>query len=81
VVDLGWRILLAGLAMGAVLYPLSRFSIFLSAPAGFVVYVGAIYLLRAIDPEEWRLAQEGLISRFRPRNPGGKSTVGEGGKA
>jgi O-antigen/teichoic acid export membrane protein len=81
VIDLGWRILLAGLVMGAVLYPLSRFSIFLSAPAGFVVYVGAIYLLRAIDPEEWRLAQEGLISRFRPRNPGGQSTVGESGKA
>jgi len=81
VIDLGWRILLAGLVMGAVLYPLSRFSIFLSAPAGFVVYVGGIYLLRAIDPAEWRLAREGLISRFRPRNPGGQSTVGESGKA
>jgi len=81
VIDLGWRILLAGLVMGAVLYPLSRFSIFLSAPAGFVVYVGGIYLLRAIDPVEWRLAREGLISRFRPRNPGGQSTVGESGKA
>ena len=76
-----WRVLLAGLAMGAVLYPLSRFSIFLSAPAGLIVYLVAIYLLRAIDPEEWRLAKDGLISRLRPCNPTGQTTVGEGGKA
>ena len=81
VVELGWRILLAAALMGAVLYPLSRFSIFLSAPAGFVVYLVAIYLLRAVDPEEWRLAKEGLTSRVGPRNPTGHSTVGQSGKA
>jgi O-antigen/teichoic acid export membrane protein len=81
VLALGWRILLAGALMGAVLYPLRAFSIFLSAPAGLIVYLVAIYLLRAIDPEEWRLAKEGLVSRLRPRNPSGQSTVAEGGKA
>jgi hypothetical protein len=51
--------------MGAVLYPLARFSIFVSLPAGAVVYLAAIYFLRAIDPEEWRLAKAGLVSRLR----------------
>jgi len=77
---LSWRILLAGAVMGVVLYPLSRYSIYLSAPAGFLVYVVAIYLLRAIDPEEWRLAREGLISRLR-RNPAPSAAVGGSGKA
>jgi O-antigen/teichoic acid export membrane protein len=66
VIGLSWRILLAGAAMGVVLYPLSRFSIFLSLPAGGLVYLVAIYLIRAIDPEEWRLARQGLLSRLRP---------------
>lgn len=61
-----WRIALAGLVMGAVLYPLSRFSIFLSAPAGLAVYLAALYLLRAIDREEWELARTGLLARIRP---------------
>jgi O-antigen/teichoic acid export membrane protein len=66
VISLGWRIVLAGAVMGVVLYPLSRFSIFISLPAGSIAYLVAIYLLRAIDPEEWRLARHGLISRLRP---------------
>jgi hypothetical protein len=28
------------------------------------VYLGAIYLLRAIEPEEWRLARAGLLARI-----------------
>ncbi len=63
-----WRILLAGLVMGAGLYPLARFSIFLSAPAGLAVYLVALYLLRAIEPEEWKLARSGLVARIRPRS-------------
>ncbi|HYR49253.1 MAG TPA: flippase [Candidatus Eisenbacteria bacterium] len=66
VVGLSWRILLAGAVMGVVLYPLSRFSIFISLPAGGIAYLVAIYLIRAIDPEEWRLARQGLLSRLRP---------------
>jgi len=66
VIRLGWRILLAGAVMGVVLYPLSRYSIFISLPAGGLVYAVAIYLIRAIDPEEWRLARLGLLSRLRP---------------
>jgi hypothetical protein len=56
---------LAGILMGLALYPVRRYSIFLTAPAGFVVYMVAIYFLRAVDPEEWRLARDGLISRLR----------------
>jgi O-antigen/teichoic acid export membrane protein len=65
VISLGWRILVAGLVMGAVLIPLARFSIFLSLPAGAIAYLAAIYFLRAIEPEEWRLARAGLVSRLR----------------
>jgi O-antigen/teichoic acid export membrane protein len=65
VVRLGWRILLAGAVMGVVLYPLSRFSILISLPAGGLVYLVAIFLIRAIEPEEWRLARDGLLSRLR----------------
>ena len=65
VISLSWRILLAGAVMGVVLYPLSRFSIFISLPAGGLVYVAAIYLIRAIEPDEWRLARDGVLSRLR----------------
>ena len=29
-------------------------------------YVVAIYLIRAVEPEEWRLARDGLLARLRP---------------
>jgi O-antigen/teichoic acid export membrane protein len=67
VAGLSWRILLAGAVMGVVLYPLSRFSIAVSLPAGAIVYLVAIYLIRAIDPEEWRLVRNGLLSRVLPK--------------
>ncbi len=62
---LSWKVLAAGTLMGVVLYPLTRFSIFISLPVGSLVYVAAIYFLRAIDADEWRLARDGL-SRLRP---------------
>jgi O-antigen/teichoic acid export membrane protein len=65
VIRLSWRILLAGAVMGVVLYPLRRYSIFISLPAGGLVYLVAIFLIRAIEPEEWRLARDGLLSRLR----------------
>ena len=65
VIRLSWRILLAGAVMGVALYPLSRYSIFISLPAGGLVYLVAIFLIRAIEPEEWRLARDGLLSRLR----------------
>lgn len=61
---LSWRVLLSGLIMGAALYLLAGRSIFISAPAGAVVYVVAIYVLRAVEPEEWALARRGLLARF-----------------
>jgi len=67
VIRLSWRILAAGFVMGIVLYPVRRYSIFLVAPAGFVVYVLAVIFLRAVDREEWQLAKAGLLSRIRPR--------------
>jgi O-antigen/teichoic acid export membrane protein len=65
VVRLSWRVLLAGAVMGLALYPLRRYSIFISLPAGGLVYLVAIFLIRAIEPEEWRLARDGLLSRLR----------------
>jgi O-antigen/teichoic acid export membrane protein len=65
VVQLTWRILVAGVVMGALVYPVRRYSIFLTAPAGFAVYALAVYFLRAIEPDEWRLARDGLVSRLR----------------
>ncbi len=65
VLALSWRIALAGAVMGVVLYPLARYSIFISPPAGALAYLVAIYLLRAVDAEEWRLARNGLLARVR----------------
>jgi O-antigen/teichoic acid export membrane protein len=65
-IGLSWRILLAGAVMGIVLYPLATFSIAISLPAGGLAYLVAIYLIRAISPEEWRLARHGLLARLRP---------------
>jgi O-antigen/teichoic acid export membrane protein len=64
--SLSWRVLAAGVVMGAVLVPLARMPIYVSLPAGAAVYLVAIYLLKAIDPDEWRLALGGL-ARLRPR--------------
>jgi O-antigen/teichoic acid export membrane protein len=60
---LSWRIILAGAVMGAVLVPLTGRSIFLSAAAGLAVYVGALWLLRAVDREEVGLFLAGLRAR------------------
>ena len=64
---LSWRVLLAGAVMGVVLDPLARFSIAISLPVGGLAYLVAIYLIRAISPEEWRLARHGLLARLTPR--------------
>jgi O-antigen/teichoic acid export membrane protein len=55
-----WRVLLAGLVMGAVLMPLAGRSILWVAPMGVIVYLGALWLLRAVDREELGLLIRGL---------------------
>lgn len=80
VVQLTWRIAVAGLIMGAVLFPLRSVSIFLSVPAGFVVYFVMVFVLRAIDREEYELAEESLLSRLQ-RNPTTVIVVGDDGTA
>ena len=82
VLALSWRILLAGAVMGVALYPLSRFSIAVSLPAGALAYAVAIYLLRAIEPDEWRLAAAPIMSRLgrTDRNLDPQSPVGGSGK-
>ena len=76
VVTIGWKIVLAGLIMGVVVYPLSSLSILLTVPLGFVVYVAAIFLLRAVSADEYELAAESLLSRLQ-RNPPTVIVVGE----
>lgn len=80
VIRLSWRILLAGVAMGVAVFPLREFSIVFSVPAGFIVYLVAILILRVVTPEEWDLAVEGLLEILR-RNPPRVIVVGEDGKA
>jgi O-antigen/teichoic acid export membrane protein len=80
VVHIGWRIVLAGAVMGAVLFPLRHFSIYLTVPLGFVVYVVAIFVLRAVERDEYELAAESLLARLQ-RNPPKVIVVGEDGKA
>jgi len=80
VIALTWRILLAGGIMGAAVYFLRGESILLSVPAGFLVYLVAILILRAVDPEEWELLMEGLLARLR-RNPPEVIVVGSDGNA
>jgi O-antigen/teichoic acid export membrane protein len=76
VVRLTWRIILAGAIMGAVLLPLRSFSIFVTIPAGFVIYLVAVVVLRAVEREEYEMAEESLLSRLQ-RNPPRVIVVGE----
>ena len=55
-----YRIVLAGLVMGAVLYPLAGRSLVISVPVGVAVYGGALWLLRAIHRDEMALVLRGL---------------------
>ena len=80
VLRITWRIALAGLVMGAVLFPMRTFSIYLTVPLGFAVYVVAIFALRAVQRDEYEMAAEGLLSRLQ-RNPPRVIVVGEDGKA
>jgi O-antigen/teichoic acid export membrane protein len=64
-VRLSWRVALAGLVMGAVLFPLARRSIVITAPLGALVYGVALWVLRAVEREEIDLLRQG----FRPRRP------------
>ncbi|MBO0686573.1 MAG: polysaccharide biosynthesis C-terminal domain-containing protein, partial [Candidatus Dormibacteraeota bacterium] len=60
---LSWRIVLAGLVMGAVLYPLAARSLILTAPLGLAVYLLALLVLRAVEPDELDLLARGLRLR------------------
>ena len=58
--QVSWRTLLAGLLMGAVLYPLSHRAIYVSAPLGLAAYVAALWMLRAVRREELDLVLRGF---------------------
>lgn len=58
--QVSWRTLLAGLLMGAVLYPLSRRAIYVSAPLGLAAYVAALWMLRAVRRDELDLVLRGF---------------------
>ena len=75
-----WRVALAGLIMGAVLFPLGSFSIYITVPVGFIVYLVAVFVLRAVERDEYEMAAESLLSRLQ-RNPPRVIVVGEDGKA
>jgi O-antigen/teichoic acid export membrane protein len=63
---LGWRIFLAGLAMGAVLYffhSAHGWLVLLAILVGMVVYGAGLLLFRALEPEELALARRALLRR------------------
>jgi O-antigen/teichoic acid export membrane protein len=65
VVSLSWRIILAGLIMGVVIYPLSSVSGFVVAIpifAGAAVYAAAVLLLRALSADEIAWARRALAT-------------------
>ncbi len=65
-VRLSWRILVAGAAMGVLLYVLADLPIYVSAPVGGIAYLLAVYALRIIEPAEWELLRTGLLNRYHP---------------
>ena len=63
VVQLSWRVVLAGVIMGAAIYPLSTFDGFKVAipiVAGVVVYAAFVLLLRALNSDEIGWARRAL---------------------
>jgi O-antigen/teichoic acid export membrane protein len=60
---LSWRIVLAGLVLGAVAYLLSDRSVFIAAPAAAVAYLAALWLFRAVTGEDLDLFLRGLRLR------------------
>ena len=63
VFSLSWRVILAGLIMGAAIYPLSTlhgYEVLIPVAAGAVIYGVAVLLLRAIDGEEIRWARRAM---------------------
>jgi O-antigen/teichoic acid export membrane protein len=63
---LSWRVVIAGLAMGAVLVPLAGRSILISIPAGVAAYGAALWLLRAVQRDEIDLLLAGMRIKRRP---------------
>jgi O-antigen/teichoic acid export membrane protein len=62
-VRLSWRVVLAGLLTGAVLFPLAQRSLVITVPLGALVYVAALWVLRAVRPDELDLLLRGLRLR------------------
>jgi len=63
VVPLGWRVILAGLVMGIVIYPLSAvggYQVAIPIVGGAAVYAVAVLLLRAVSGEEIAWARRAL---------------------
>lgn len=65
VLALSWRVILAGLIMGAAIYPLSAlrgYEVLIPIAAGTVIYVVAVLILRAVDGDEIRWARRALVA-------------------
>lgn len=64
VASLSWRVILAGLVMGAAIYPLSNltgFAVLLAIAAGAIVYGVAVLLLHAVSRDEIAWARRALL--------------------
>jgi len=64
VVSLSWRVVLAGLVMGAAIYPMSGLGgieVAIPIAAGAIVYGIAVLLLRAVTKDEITWARRALV--------------------
>ncbi len=61
---LSWRVVVAGVVMAVVLYPLAGLPIYISAPAGVLAYALSLYVIRAVSPSEWELVRSGLLEHL-----------------
>ena len=64
--NLSWRVLGAGLIMGGVVYLMRGFhgwAVLLPVVVGAAVYAAALYVLRAIEPDELDLARRAIRAR------------------
>jgi O-antigen/teichoic acid export membrane protein len=57
---LSWRIILAGVYMGAVLLPFTRHSVYYAIPVGVATYAATIIALRAVRRDELEMFIRGL---------------------
>lgn len=75
ILDIFWRPVVAGGAMGAVLYLLVSQNLLVALVAATIVYAVVLVATGALGADEWLLVQKLVPARFAERLPGGKRVI------